>query len=289
MTDRGGDRFRPITPIKSDFDRLMDDEGGAAGISNNISEAFLAGCAARIPFRRLADWLDDLRVERPAARRHWPWIAAVGELYEFETRRYAGDVRKGDRARRQDPLQDMKPSEIRESFDKVRSLADALGRELSNLHGASALPHDPRYPLLREHQAALHQLLAQAVAGISSLDLVTEPRATLEIDRRYESFIRCLARLSVTAKAALKADVINTDALTKKVGSRDKALPLLVSRAAAIWESMTPRKASVNKTPAKGTPDFVVFVQRIAGLATDSEPTFSQVASAFSTLKAARK
>ena len=48
-----------------------------------------------------------------------------------------------------------------------------------------------------------------------------------------------------------------------------------------IWQSLSGRKASVNKVAGERRCDFVTFVQELAKIAGGPKPTFKQVQNAF--------
>src|SRR5262249_6575692 len=97
-----------------------------------------------------------------------------------------------------------------------------------------------------------------------------------------EDFFKRLIALSVAARTA--AARLDKDLIARTRSASDDSLYNLVWRCAEIWTSLTDRPPSINKVTSgdrdDNRPDFVLFVCDIARLATCTEPTFNQVATA---------
>ena len=123
--------------------------------------------------------------------------------------------------------------------------------------------------------------MQNAVLSASDNDL--SDKAELDAYMLGQEFIKKLINLSLAAEAALGR--LDKELIGRTRSACDDSLYNLVSWSGEIWTSLMGRQPSVNKVDGKGRqdrrPDFVLFVCEIALLASRPEPTFDQVASAY--------
>jgi len=154
---------------------------------------------------------------------------------------------------------------------------------LVTLHTWSVAPNSPSAPLRTPHLTWLREFLVQNAAIGPRADVDQSPEALLRSVMLGEDFMKRLVGLSVAAREA--AARLDKNLIARTRSASDDSLPNLVGRCAKIWTSLTGRPTSINKVTSKSKndsrPDFVLFVCDIARLATGTEPTFNQVATAF--------
>jgi hypothetical protein len=195
-----------------------------------------------------------------------------------------------DRERRSKLPNSPKPKDVEELLQKMGRDAESLTKSLVTLQEWSAAPESPSAPLRRAHLTWLHEFLVQNAAIAPRPDVDQSPDALLTSFILSEDFTKRLIALSVAARRA--AARLDKDLITRTRSASDDSLPKLVGSCAKIWTSLTGRPASVNKVHRKSgddIPDFVRFVCDIARLATGTEPTFDQIATAFRTCHPGKK
>jgi hypothetical protein len=174
---------------------------------------------------------------------------------------------------------------------KVDRDAESLAENLVTLHNWSVAPDSPSAPLRTPHLTWLREFLVQNAAVGPRPDVDQNPEALLRSSILGQDFFKRLIALSVAARTA--AARLDKKLLARTRSASDDSLPKLVGRSAEIWTSLTGWRPSINKVSSKkrddNRPNFVLFVCDIAQLATGTEPTFKQVATAFRTLYPGKK
>ena len=181
------------------------------------------------------------------------------------------------------------PTEILSLLDNIKSTAKKLAVLLRRVGQLGNRTKDVRNPHRRAHLEWIHKIFLQDPASPHpEIDKVPEISAQSRILRAL--LLVQLRELQVAA--AIARHEVNPKLLQRQKPQRDPALYELVQHAAEIWESMTGRRASVNKVHRRDgdtRPDFILFVTSIAKLAADYEPTATEITTAFNTWNCARK
>jgi hypothetical protein len=136
----------------------------------------------------------------------------------------------------------------------------------------------------------VHEFLLQNTAVSPRPEVDQSPEALLTSFVLGKDFVERLITFRAAAQTGLAR--LDKDLITRTRSASDDSLYNLVWRCAEIWTSLKGRKAGVNKVHRKGgenRPNFVLFVCDVAQLATGTEPTFDQVATAFRTCYSGKK
>ena len=166
---------------------------------------------------------------------------------------------------------------VRELLDEIRKSARRLSRALVRFQQMSARLSDGTAPLAEPHLSWLDEFIAQAMAGELAADVNEQRSAIVHFARK--DFLGRLADVEAAARHAQKH--LDPKLLRRARASENRALRTLVAMAKPIWQSLSGRKASVNKVAGERRSDFVTFVQELAKIAGGPEPTFKQVQAAF--------
>jgi hypothetical protein len=140
----------------------------------------------------------------------------------------------------------------------------------------SARLSDGTAPLAGPHLSWLDEIIAQAMAGRPA-DVSEKQLASVHFARM--DFLGRLVDVEVAARYAQQR--LDPELLRRSRTSENRALRTLVAMAKPIWQSLTGRRASVNKVAGERTSAFVTFVQELAEIAGGPEPTFKQIQTAF--------
>ena len=210
-------------------------------------------------------------------RLYWPWIALTASEYRSE--------RKYRSTRRDEP----KPSEVLALLGDVEATSQRLMELILRVEELAFRLEEAEHPARRSHLRWVYDLLLkylQRAREITRDDW--ESRAKPLAFK--ETFVLELVALQMAAAEARRS--VDLKSLKRPKPQRDPALYNLIWRAAAVWESMTGRRASVNKVHRRGhdtRSDFMIFVAGVAKLASDREPTATEILTAFRTWNSARK
>src|SRR5262245_65318661 len=114
------------------------------------------------------------------------------------------------------------------------------------------------------------------MALIPAGTLRSTARADVILTFFLSDFLKHLAWVEIAAKEAIKR--MEPDLLRRAQPQADRGLGNLVWRCAKVWESLTSRKASINKVTRRGgegdeRPDFAMFVSNVASMACGQKPT----------------
>jgi hypothetical protein len=262
-------RLTFLSSGNSDLRRVYEEFGGPASIWKRVDRTTLENACNEYPLPRLLPVIERWSSSDEKQHRHWPWIALAASQYDH------------DRKRRSKLPDGPKPKEVENLLHKVDRDAESLAENLVTLQQWSVAPDSPSAPLRTAHLTWLHEFLVQNAAIGPRPEVDQSPDALLRSLILGEDFIKRLIALSVAARTA--AARLDKDLIARTRSASDDSLPKLVGRCAKIWTSLRGRPASVNKVHRKSgedRPDFVLFVCDIARLATGTEPTFDQVATA---------
>jgi hypothetical protein len=152
---------------------------------------------------------------------------------------------------------DASPTHVRGLLDEIRKSARRLSRALARFQEVSARLSDGTAPLAEPHLSWLDKFIAQAMAGELAAD-VNEQRLAIVHFKRID-FLGRLADVEVAAQHVQKH--LDPKLLRRGRTSENRALRTLVAMAKPIWQSLSGRKASVNKVAGERRSDFVTFVQ----------------------------
>jgi hypothetical protein len=263
----------------SDLHRVYAKFGGPAPIWDGVDRTILDRACNEYRFRRVLPLIERWASSEEKQHRHWPWIALAASQYAF------------DRKRRSKLPDGPKPKDVESLLRKVDRDAESLAESLVTLQNWSVAPDSPSAPLRTPHLTWLHEFLVQNAAIGPRPEVDQSPEALLRSFILGDDFLKRLIALSVAArKAAARFD---KDLIARTRSASDDSLPKLVGRCAKIWTGLTGRRPSINKVSSKNRddsrPNFVLFVCDIARLATGTEPTFDQVATAFCTCYPGKK
>jgi hypothetical protein len=256
----------------SEVRRVYEEFGGPAPIRDDVDRTTLERACKEVPFRRVLPLIQRWSNSDETQLRHWPWIALAASQYAFE------------RKRRSKLPDGPKPKDVEALLRKVDRDAESLVQGLLTLQGWTDAPGSPSAPHRRSHLTWVHEFLLQNAAVSPRLDVDQSAEALLNSFVLGQDFVKRLITLRAAAQTALAR--LDKDLIARTRSASDDSLYNLVWRCAEIWTSLKGRQASVNKVHRKSgenRPDFVLFVCDIARLATGTEPTFDQVATAFRT------
>lgn len=243
------------TRLRSDLEKLWEDEGGPAEIAGMDRERFgFEHSCNEFTYDDVEPSLKEFNPDRQSCREHWPWVARAADLYTFEV-----EERKS--------YQELGPKEVADLFYRLSDAARSLNVELRRLHTHAAWLSDAKKPEARAHLEYLHELFRQhALADIDG-DLVDDVLIHLGTGRMDAMLQHRLTKISKVARE-FGANRVDDELLKRSRGQDDPALPGLVFRLGLIWESHTQRRPSANKVHKKGEDrsDFVRFVQSVVDL-----------------------
>ncbi len=258
-----------LNRVRSEFDILCDQHGGPVQLSDAVERSTLAWACQQFYFKQTWPAYHAWELNEAKARRYWPWVALAAAQYQFE---------RGEKATYGD---EPKPSELAALVNQIATHAKSLGEYLAQLQELSYRVADPEVPERRGHMAWIWEYIAQNLAAgpRDDVDPTLEMAALLAIP----AFCEQLTWVEMAAKTAVKR--ISPELLRRVRPQSDRALSSLVLCAAKIWESLTSRRASVNKVARKNSgderPDFAIFVANITKLACGREPTLDEITTAF--------
>jgi hypothetical protein len=258
---------RSLSGIKSEYKKLCDELGGPADVGLTIDKRNLETYCREYRVGQVLPILIQFQDDDVKARRHWPWAAFALSHYKFEHQE------------RQQYADEPRPKEILELLAAIQQSAHDLCSALSRLEELSNRLADPTAPLRRPHLGWLDALISQAAVGSLSNEVEDDAQALLGVHFRKMSFLKRLVDIEVAAKTALQR--ADATLLERERGQAEPALPNFVLRCAVIWKSLTGREPSANKVARRegpDDPDFVVFMQELAGLGQVSLPTRAKVA-----------
>ena len=266
---------------------------GGPSLIDEFEQSYFQGPCENFPFKTIWDTYRDWVADKNTARRHWPWVALSANEYKKcrEKRNYYDEP---------------KPSEIVTLLNRIGANADHLANDLDHLHRLSGRLDDPGAPFRRGHLNWINEFLKQNLAGAlgsnppsprintdnsdKSPDVINDPDVQQWSSRAFGEF---LGRLTVLSDAVRRVrSKVDAELLRRPRPQKDPDLYYLVWGAALVWESMTGRKASVNKVVSEqkdSLPDFVIFVTNVAKLAANHEPSYDEIATSFRNWKSAEK
>ena len=266
-----------LSSVRTEFEILCKELGGPAPLDDRVERStFTPACD---DFRLTTVWplIEKWKVGKDTTRRYWPWIALAAQQYRYE--------RKAKKA--YDPL---KKCQIEALIPRIHKHADLLVKDLCKLKKLSNRLRESHAPMRRDHLAGIDEYLSQNLVDPSSSEVDKGPAALVQSFETWEHFLKLL--INLVAASQVVQEEIDESLLKGSKPQNDPALHNLVWRAVEIWEGLTGRVASVNKSMKKNgeiRPDFVLFVIDIAKLAADHEPTYSQILTAFRTCYRAGK
>jgi hypothetical protein len=235
-------RFPPsLNSVKSDYRIFCAHYGGPIICDERFARINFEYCCREFPRQKFEPTIGHWVPDPVHGIRHWPVMAYAASQYAFRQREFS--------------KYGAEPSytQVRELLDEIRKNAQRLLRALVQLQEMSARLSDGTAPL-------------------------NEPRLAMGHFARMD-FLRRLTDLEVAAQRADKQ--VDRKLLRRTRASENRALRTLVAMAKPIWQSLTGRKASVNKVAGERRSDFATFVQQLAKIAGGPEPTFKQVQTAF--------
>jgi 6-pyruvoyl-tetrahydropterin synthase len=260
---RQSDTPAPISPIRTELDKLCNEDGGPADIGLDAVQ-FGMYCS-QFPLRCVVPILSPFNQDAKSVRRHWPWAAFALSLYlyEIEERKKYAD----------EPA----PKQVRELLSGISKAAGDLSAHLRQLQTLALRFTDPSAPHRRAHLRWLDAIISQAAAGFPSADVSEDARTILAIDSGKTGFYVRLADIKAAAKRAISQT--DTALLEKKRPQQNQALPNFVFRCSAIWRSLTNREPSAEKVHRRDSenPDFVIFVQDLAAVGDAARPTRDEI------------
>jgi len=197
-------------------------------------------------------------------RRHWPWVARGLDRYRIRNDH-------GDQAA------DLSPKLIETILGQIRSDAERLQRNLNAIESACHTFRDHSEIMKEGHLNYIDGLLAQAVAAVPSTQLDESSRwSHLKEYREWRFELFKLIDGAKYCQSIFSKDLVAAQERVMVPGIRD-----FVAGLAVIWTSLTGRTPSVERRHSlveQEEPDFVLFVQAIAGLdASVPTPKFSQI------------
>lgn len=251
-----------LSNVRSEFEKLCDEFGGPADVGAKVDQPALALSCGQYHSGLIVPILLAYKDDKTVARRHWPLAAFAISQFVFETK----ELEKY--------TDEPSPKEIIQLPDQIAQSAHDLGSGLARLQTLSLRLPDPSAPLRRDHLAWLDSFISQAIAGHISNDVIEDAEKLLSIDASKMAFLTLLTEIEVAAKNARKS--VDKTLLVRQRNQTDPALPNFVFRCGQIWTSLTARKPSANKV-ASGDPDFVVFLQQLAGVGPAPVPSRAKV------------
>jgi hypothetical protein len=266
-----------LSAIRSEFQVLCEELGGPVTLSETVDHRTLEWACKVFGFRQAWETFRKWQPDRLAAMRHWPWVALAADQYRFE------------RTAKAKYVDEPKPSEILELVTRIAAKANGLGNDLARLNDLSFRLPDPEAPTRQGHLAWLNEFLVQ--------NLAKGPQS--EVDEKdfvsnflLSDFLKHLGWVEIAAKTAIKR--IEPELLRRVQPQADRGLGNLVWRCAKIWESLTSRKASINKVTRRGgegdeRPDFAIFVSNVTTMACGQEPTLNEITTAFHRTRSSAK
>src|SRR5262249_15747087 len=100
--------------LRSDLDRLYDDDGGPAPITGQIKRGRFEGCCQEFPWSAISPVLTKYERDAALAWRYWPWVAFAISQFRFEQREAASH------------LDQPTPKEVLELLGEIRDSAKQL-------------------------------------------------------------------------------------------------------------------------------------------------------------------
>jgi hypothetical protein len=252
----------------SEFDRVCEKFGGPADLGIPIDrslKSYLRSCCEEFRRDRILPILLLFAKDEAAANQHYPWAVMAISQYRFAT----GEFQKYT-------TDEPSPKDVLKLFDRIDSAAQELATALMKMQQLSYRLDDPTAPWRRGHLAWFNACFAQAIAGHPSLDLNNYDVAD---DLQMLAFYKQLVGLRAVASKA--PEYFDKTLVEREKGQENPALRTFVGRCAQIWESMTGRPRSANKSESKrkstDEPDFVRFVKELAVVGKSPVPTRKQV------------
>lgn len=260
----------------SEFDVLCDEYGGPVPLCELVEPIALVCACQRFRFHQAWATYRDWEPDEARAKRYWPWVALAAAQYQFE---------RDEKAKYAD---EPKPSELTALLNAIAISANNLGDDLARLQGLSYRLSDAETPERRQHLAWMRAYIAQSLAaGPRSEVDKADPALGIVTFAAIPEFCKRLAWLEMAARKAVER--VSPELLRRVRPQSDRGLGFLVARALIIWESLTGRRASVNKVIRKGSdderPDFAIFITNVAKLACGNEPTLNEIVTAFRRLR----
>ena len=262
--------------IPTDLDRVYDEFGGPAPIHEPMPDRrnFERYCS-EFSLHAITPILEVWNEDFVAIRQHWPWVAFAASQYRFEQVEW----KKYD--------DELKPDEICTLLERLDTTLGKVVQDLCDLQKLSSRLRDWKAPNRRGHLGWMYEFLIQNLHSPTP-EIDTRPEALIRSFEGSEIFIKQLAQLRAAAQVA--RNQMDKSLLTRsKPQSGQEGLYNLAWRSAQIWESLTGRIPSANKVSSKkrdaDSPDFVLFVQEIARLATGKVPTRNQIETALNAAK----
>src|SRR5215467_2196942 len=250
-------RFPPsLNAVKSEYQLFCDRYGDPITCDGSFAGIDFEHCCREFPRQKFEATIGRWVTDPVHGMRHWPVMAYAASQYAFRQREFK---RYGAEA---------SPTQVRELLDEIRKSARRLSRALVQFQEMSARLSDETAPLAGPHLSWLDEIIAQAMAGELAADVNEQRSAIVHFARK--DFLGRLADVEVAARHAQKH--LDPKLLRRARASENRALRTLVAMAKPIWQSLSGRKASVNKVAGERRSDFVTFVQELAKIAGGPEP-----------------
>jgi hypothetical protein len=265
--DREADKAANVSLGPTEYKKFCREHSGPIEIKglDSRKEIFRSACW-EYPLGRFMPIIERWQQSEATGIRHWPHMALASSRFRFQQNEFK---RYGKAPSRQ---------EIAELLSNIESAADRLASSMLKLQSLASQINDGYSPHAIPHLVWLDQYIAQAAAGAPSKEVNQAPSfMTLIILARQEFLARILS-IQAAAKTAIPR--MDPDLLKQPKRGEIRALRNLVRASKPIWQSLTNRRPSIHKV-AKGTPDFVQFVQALSKIGGGPIPTPKQVEAAF--------